>query len=290
MSAVPAGAPDRCCWRLTQSTDMCGKVRQADAARLGEQMQGDLDVRQSEAVALKIREELARRRLSRQWLSDAARISISTLEKALSGRRPFTLGTVIRLEEALKIELRPVAAEAAPPAPPQGHGVAPQSMGSYSRAAVRWLEADYLTLRPSFDEPGAIYAYRTMIEWDEEHCHLRFVEAARLDAAFTQTGFVSLPHLSGHIYLVTQFDGQYRMVILGRPSAAAGGALCGILSSLVSGAGSQLIPAATPITLIPTAGSEEPQLGLIRPDTPCYDEYRRRVDLTRERGFARFPK
>jgi transcriptional regulator with XRE-family HTH domain len=253
----------------------------------GVAVQGDLDFRQSETVALKIREELARRRLSRQWLADSARISISTLEKALSGRRPFTLGTVIRLGEALQVELRPMPAQAA--ALPSESEVAPHSMGSYARAAVRWLEADYLTLRPSFDEPGSIYAYRTMIEWDEEHCHLRFVEAARLDAAFSQTGFVSLPHLSGHIYLVTQSDGQYRMVILGRPSAAAGGALCGILSSLVSGAGSQLIPAATPITLVPTAGSDEPQLGLVRPGMPCYDEYRRRVDQIRERSFARFP-
>jgi transcriptional regulator with XRE-family HTH domain len=251
-------------------------------------VQGDLDFRQSETVALKIREELARRRLSRQWLADAARISISTLEKALSGRRPFTLGTVIRLEEAFQTELRPSPARAAPAAE-AGPGVAPESMGAYARAAVRWLEADYLTLRPSFDEPGAIYAYRTMIEWDEEHSHLRFIEAARLDAAFTQTGFVSLPHLSGHIYLVTESSGQYRMVILGRPSAAAGGALCGILSSLVSGAGSQLIPAASPITLVPTAGPDEPQLGLVRPGMACYEEYRRRVDQVSERGFARFP-
>ncbi|HEY0149750.1 MAG TPA: helix-turn-helix transcriptional regulator [Allosphingosinicella sp.] len=251
-------------------------------------MQGDLDFNQSETVALRVREELARRRLSRQWLADSARLSISTLEKALSGRRPFTLGTVIRLEEALGIELRMLAPQAAA-APIQMVGVAPQSMGAYARAAVRWLEADYLTLRPSFDEPGAIYAYRTMIEWDDEHSHLRFIEAARLDAAFTQTGFVSLPHLSGHIYLVTQSEGQYRMVILGRPSAAAGGALCGILSSLVSGAGSQLIPAATAITLIPTAGPDEPQLGVVRPGDACYDAYRRRVDQIGERGFARFP-
>ena len=110
-------------------------------------MQGDLDFRQSEAVALKIREELARRRLSRQWLADSARISISTLEKALSGRRPFTLGTVIRLEEALKTELRPAPAQIVPP-PVTGSGVAPESMGAYARPAVRWLEADYLTLRP----------------------------------------------------------------------------------------------------------------------------------------------
>jgi hypothetical protein len=162
-------------------------------------------------------------------------------------------------------------------------------MGAYARAAVSWLEADYLTLRPSFDEPEAIYAYRTVIEWDEENSHLRFLEAARVDAAFAQTGFVSLPHLSGHIYLVTESSGQYRMVILSRPSAAAGGALCGILSSLASGSGSQLIPAASPITLIPTPGPDEPELGLVRPGMASYEEYRRRVDQVGARGFARFP-
>jgi transcriptional regulator with XRE-family HTH domain len=60
-----------------------------------------------------VREELARRRLSRQALADLAKISISTLEKALAGRRPFTLATTIRLEEALGASLRaPVRAAA----------------------------------------------------------------------------------------------------------------------------------------------------------------------------------
>jgi transcriptional regulator with XRE-family HTH domain len=251
-------------------------------------MQGDLDFRQSESVALRIREELARRRLSRQWLAEESGVGIAMLEKALSGRRPFTIGTAIKLGQVLGIELRPASTQAAASTPP-GNNVAPPSMGAYARTAVRWLEADYLTLRPSFEEPGSIYAYRTTIEWDEEHGHLRFVEAARVDAAFTQTGFVSLPHLSGHIYLVTQSDGQYRMAMLGRPSAAAGGALCGVLSSLISGAGSQLIPAATPITLVPATGSDEPQLGLIRPGMPPFEDYWRRVDLIRERGLARLP-
>ena len=247
-------------------------------------MHGDLDIGQSEAVALRVREELARRRLSRQWLADEARISISTLEKALSGRRAFTLGTVVRLEEALKIELRGSASRVAPPAP---DGLAPEEMGAYARAGVRWLEGHYLTLRPSFDEPGAVYAYRTVIEWDPERSHLRFAEAARLDAEFTPHGFVSFPHLSGHIYLVTAHAGQYRLVLLGRPSKK--GAMCGVLTSLASGAGSQLIPAATPITLVPIAEGEEPAMGLVRPGTACYAEYSERVSQIRARGFALFP-
>lgn len=260
---------------------MCGNVRR-DA--WGKSVHGDLDIGQSDAVALKVREELARRRLSRQWLADEARISISTLEKALAGRRPFTLGTVIRLEEALKVELRAPAVRA--PEAKVGSGFAPEEMGAYARPAVQWLEGNYLTLRPSFDEPGAIYAYRTVIEWDAERNHLRFAESARLDSEYTQSGFVSFPYLSGHIYLVTIHAGQYRMVLLGRPSR---GAMCGVLTSLVSGAGSQLIPAATPITYVPTDGTTEPQVGLIRPGMECYDEYRRRIDQIRDKGFALFP-
>src|SRR5712691_11456473 len=73
---------------------------------------------QSRAVAVLVREELARRRISRRHLADQAKISISTLEKALSGRRPFTLATTIRLEEALGVSLRRNHAEIpATPAP-----------------------------------------------------------------------------------------------------------------------------------------------------------------------------
>ena len=61
---------------------------------------------QSRSVAAIVREELARRRISRQHLAEMAKISISTLEKALSGRRPFTLATTIRLEQALGVSLR----------------------------------------------------------------------------------------------------------------------------------------------------------------------------------------
>lgn len=115
-----------------------------------------------DTIAARLREELARRRISRQAVADMARISLSTLEKALSGSRGFTLATVIRLEEALGTPLR-----AASVAPHADTGLAPDHMGSYARAAVRWIEGDYVTLRPSFGQDGAVYAYRTSIFWDE---------------------------------------------------------------------------------------------------------------------------
>src|SRR5207237_6985142 len=117
---------------------------------------------QSRQIAAMIREELARRRISRQHLADQAKLSISTLEKALGGRRPFTLATTVRLEEALGVPLRKSVGPPPSVAPANGE-VAPDSLGAYSRRAVTWIEGNYVTLRPSFGDKDAIYAYRTEI-------------------------------------------------------------------------------------------------------------------------------
>src|SRR5881398_2368803 len=99
-------------------------------------MHGELTQESTESVALLVREELARRRLSRQWLADEARLSLSTLEKALAGSRPFTLATVVRIEDALGTSLRGLRSD-----PEQPTGMfAPESMGAYVRPAVQWLE------------------------------------------------------------------------------------------------------------------------------------------------------
>src|SRR3954470_4821177 len=204
-------------------------------------MQHDLETDRSEAVALLVREELARRRLARQWLADEARVSLSTLEKALAGRRPFTLATVVRLEDALGTSLRER------PRNGEAKQFAPASMGAYARPAVQWLEGTYLTLRPSFSEPGAIFAYLTSIVWDELEGHLVFSEASRTDSDYEQKGFVSFPNISGAIYLVTISAGQYRIALLNRPS---GRWLSGILLTLAAGEGAQLTPAAVPLALM----------------------------------------
>lgn len=247
-------------------------------------MHGDIEVEGSEAVALRVREELARRRLSRQWLADQARVSLSTIEKALTGRRPFTLATVVRLEDALGISLRGAGQRRA--ATNSGQ-CAPESMGAYARPAVQWIEDDYLTLRPSFSEPGAIYAYLTSITWDEAKNHLVFSETSRLDREYEQQGFVSLPHLSGAIYLVTIEAGQYRLALLNRPSG--GGALSGILVTLAAGQGAQLTPAAVPLALVPRQGRPDARLGLIRSGEECFADYRDCVDRIGRRGYALFP-
>src|SRR3954469_17874612 len=119
----------------------------------------ELSDEQSRQVAETIREEIARRRMSRQALAEQAKLSLSTLEKALGGRRPFTLATTVRIEQALGVPLRnALDAPAETKSAPAGGDVSPDSLGSYSRRAVGWLEGNYITLRPSFGEKGAIYA------------------------------------------------------------------------------------------------------------------------------------
>jgi hypothetical protein len=235
----------------------------------------------SESVALLVREELARRRLSRQWLADEAKVSLSTLEKALAGSRPFTLATVVRLEDALGTSLRARA-----PVFDEVRLFAPESMGAYARPAVQWLEGTYLTLRPSFSEAGAIFAYLTSIAWDDANGHLVFSEASRTDSEYEQKGFVSFPNISGMIYLVTIWQGQYRVALLNRPS---GKWLSGILLTLAAGEGAQLTPAALPIVLLPTTLDEDRTVGVVRKGDPAFDDYRSCVDRVTERSYARFP-
>lgn len=234
-----------------------------------------------EAVAHRVREELARRRISRQALADMARISISTLEKALSGGRSFTLATVLRLEEALDTPLRtPLAAPAA------ASGTAPEQMGAYARPAVKWIEGDFLTLRPSFEDVETIYAYLTAIRWDEDQGHLVFSESRRADQRFAQKGHVSMPNLSGHIYLVTNDTGQYRMAMLGRATREM--RMFGILLTLQIGRGSQLVPVACPIALVPLTQIEAPETGSIPAGSPNFPGYKALLDTATADDFARF--
>ena len=47
---------------------------------------------------------------------------------------------------------------------------------------------------------------------------LIFRESERVDAEFAQHGMVSMPNQSGYIYLITNRQGQYRLVLISRPT------------------------------------------------------------------------
>jgi transcriptional regulator with XRE-family HTH domain len=237
-----------------------------------------LSTEQSRQVAELVREELARRRISRQALAEQAKLSLSTLEKVLGGRRPFTLATTVRLEQALGVSLRKGKGHdaASPPAAVNGE-VSPDGLGAYSRRAVAWLEGTYITVRPSFGDKEAIYAYRTDIAWDAASSSLVFREGERLDAAYTQYGEVAVPNQSGHIYLVTNRHGQHRLITVSRPTIM--GEMYGIITTLLAGRGSLL----TPIKLI-----AKPTLGRLTKEDANYVTYRGHLRKTVEEPFALF--
>ena len=243
-----------------------------------------LSAEQSRQISETIREEIARRRISRQSLAEQAKLSLSTLEKVLGGRRPFTLATTVRLEQALGVSLRKTAAA---PAPVTVNGdVAPDGLGSYSRRAVVRLEGTYLTVRPSFGVKDAIYAYHTVIAWDEAVPGLLFKEGERLDVDFSQYGEVAVPNESGFIYLVTNRHGQHRVITISRPTIT--GAMYGIITTLLAGRGSLLTPIAAPIALLPIKTVANPSVGRIASGDANYALYRQHLRRTIEEPFALF--
>ena len=248
----------------------------------------ELSSEHSRLIAHAVREELARRRISRQTLAEKAKLSLSTLEKALSGRRPFTLATTIRLEEALGTSLRKADRIEAGKPSVAASGSAPEHLGSYTRVAISWLIGQYLTLRPSFGDPDAIFAYRTQILWSEAESCLVFREAERLDTAFNQQGQVSVPNQSGHIYLVVSTQGQYRLAVIGRPTVT--GEMYGILTTLRAGRGTQLTPVAAAIALVPIVDGTEAtlELGRIAASSRSYATYRAHLDRVTAEEFAMF--
>ena len=244
-----------------------------------------LSAEQSRQVAETIREEIARRRISRQSLAEQAKLGLSTLEKVLGGRRPFTLATTVRLEQALGVSLRKTPDVAAPVLPANGD-VAPDGLGSYSRRAVSWIEGRYITLRPSFGDKEAIYAYHTEIAWDDTASLLAFREGERLDVAFTQFGEVAVPNQSGFIYLVTNRHGQHRLITVSRPTIL--GEMYGIITTLLAGRGSLLTPIAAPIAFLPIKNIASPTMGRISSNDANYAVYRQHLRRTVDEPFAMF--
>jgi transcriptional regulator with XRE-family HTH domain len=244
-----------------------------------------LSAEQSRQIAETIREEIARRRISRQSLAEQAKLSLSTLEKVLGGRRPFTLATTVRLEQALGVSLRKTLDAPVPPAPMNGD-VAPDSLGAYSRRAVTWLEGVYVTVRPSFGDKDALYAYRTEIAWEAAVSSLVFREGERTDAAYTQFGEVAVPNQSGFIYLVTNRHGQHRLITVSRPTIL--GEMYGIITTLLAGRGSLLTPIAAPIAYVPAKNIPGPTVGRISSADANYAVYREHLRRTIDEPFAMF--
>jgi hypothetical protein len=112
-----------------------------------------------------------------------------------------------------------------------------------------------------------------------------FRESERADSAYTQRGDVALPHQSGHLYLVTQEQGQYRLAVLGRPTID--GVLCGLLTTLQAAGGTRLVPVSCPIALLPMRNHAEAVFGLRRPGEDGYDTLADALCRVEGEGFIR---
>jgi hypothetical protein len=154
------------------------------------------------------------------------------------------------------------------------------------RRAVTWLEGVYITLRPSFGDKDAIYAYRTEIAWDPAASSLLFREGERLDAAYTQWGEVAVPNQSGFIYLVTNRHGQHRLITVSRPTIL--GEMYGIITTLLAGRGSLLTPIAAPIAFLPARNIPNPSVGRVSSDDANFAVYRQHLRRTIDEPFAMF--
>lgn len=201
--------------------------------------------------------------MSRASLADAARISLSALEKGLSGQRRFSDAALLRIEHVLGVPMREDDAVSR---------TAPDELGGYARTAVSWLEGNYLTLRPSFKRAQDIYAYITDVTWSDERHQLVFHELARLDAAYAQKGDVAVPHQTGHIYFSTNRHGQQRLMTMKRVARTS--ELFGLMLTLQQERGAHLKPVAMPVAMLPVAGLKAPpSLGVISPANRAHEAY-----------------
>lgn len=93
---------------------------------------------------------------------------------------------------------------------------------------------------------GGLSACRTTILWEGDKFQLVFREPEP-----------SPRHQYGFVCLVTNKLGRYRLIVLSKPAIA--GEMFGILSTLQSGKGPQLLPVAAPIVFEPIKGEAKDQ-------------------------------
>ncbi len=225
---------------------------------------------------------LARKDLIREHLSK------SSIEKLFQG--DFTERTLNKVEGILKTSFQR-----------QGQGqiqaqikvrddTAAKSVGGYVFDAVDYLQGDYLCIRPMFATPANINAYLISIAWSDAQKCLVFEEKSRFDGKYRQVGTVYIPFGTAFMNLVSSSAGNVRTVLLSLPDTE--NIMRGIISTLSNPKGSIYIPVAAPIVLRKLRTGEEPELGVIAPDSRRHGEYQSWLAtvLTEEFGIFAVPQ
>ena len=166
-----------------------------------------------EAALAQLKTAMIEKKLTQSELADAADCHEKTIQNLLGGRSVrdqtlFDVCVVLGLDFE-KVRAAWNGGASGEPSDLHGEGgvVAPVYMGAYTRAAVDHYLGSFLTLRPSFSQPGSIVAYRTDITWDAEWPSLLFQERDRPDAPYSHRGRLYIPSSSSFIHLVSLTKG-----------------------------------------------------------------------------------
>ena len=225
---------------------------------------------------------LARKDLIREHLSK------SSIEKLFQG--DFTERTLNKVEGILKTSFQRQAQGQFQEQPKVRDDTAAKSVGGYVFDAVEYLQGDYLCVRPMFANPANINAYLISIAWSDAQKCLVFEEKSRFDGKYRQVGTVYIPFGTAFMNLVSSSAGNVRTVLLSLPDTE--NIMRGIISTLSNPKGSIYIPVAAPIVLRKLRAGEEPELGVIAPDSRRYGEYQSWLAtvLTEEFGIFAVPQ
>ena len=163
---------------------------------------------EEDPVVARIREELARRPMSREQLAHRASVSKSTVDKLMTGA--YSPKTVAKIEEALGVPLQRLQVVS---------DVAPDWLGGYARSDVEIYLGDYELIRPDTTMPGRrINIYAMAMDWDEGGSRLRMIHHGIERSRYRQFGVISVPEGQPYIFVVSSDGGWHQSCILERIS------------------------------------------------------------------------
>jgi transcriptional regulator with XRE-family HTH domain len=242
-----------------------------------------------EGALAQIKTAMIEKKLTQAEIADAADCHEKTIQNLLGGRsvREQTLFDVCMVLGLDYDKLKEAWDGKTPRGPEelQGEGglVAPVYMGAYTRAAVDHYIGSYLTVRPSFAQPGVIVAFRTDVSWEPDWPSLLFQERDRPDAPYSHRGRLYIPASSMFIHLVSLTKGAMRMVIVSQIDRI--GKMRGIITTLHKH-GAMFLPVATPI-VYEKCEEFRGDLGEITENNACYADYKKALEETITQGYAR---
>ncbi len=175
-----------------------------------------------EALARRVRLEMAKQGLTREALAERADVKERTLGNLLAGQ-PVRDLTVAKVARVLAIGLDEiVTAGGGGGSSDSDDARAGENYGGYMLSAYESYLGTYIAYRRVFAGRNELFRSVYDIDWDEALCRLRFLELQRFRAKDNRTvasshggGIYISPH-TGLLQLLTTFQGALRLVTLMR--------------------------------------------------------------------------